>query len=107
MKKLRDLLSENVLGELPSARLFKYNKATGKYDAPGNHPTNEECDDEIDETLSNGSKKMMQGNVNIKDISQLKSAVNGIFADLTDDGFDSSDVLEFINLYINSIAKGY
>ena len=32
--KLKSLLSENALGELPSARLFKYNKETGKFDAP-------------------------------------------------------------------------
>ena len=35
MKKLKDLLNESVLGDLPSAKLFKYNKSTGKFDAPG------------------------------------------------------------------------
>jgi hypothetical protein len=34
MKKLKTILNESVLGELPSAKLFKYNKVTGKYDAP-------------------------------------------------------------------------
>lgn len=35
MKKLKDILNESVLGELPSSKMFKYNKETGKYDAPG------------------------------------------------------------------------
>ena len=39
--KLKDILKESVLGELPSSKMFKYNKATGKYEAPGQH-TNEE-----------------------------------------------------------------
>jgi len=34
MKKLKTIINESVLGELPSAKLFKYNKTTGKYDAP-------------------------------------------------------------------------
>ena len=34
MKKLKDILNESVLGELPSSKMFKYNKETGKYEAP-------------------------------------------------------------------------
>ena len=34
MKKLKDILNESVLGELPSSKMFQYNKETGKYDAP-------------------------------------------------------------------------
>ena len=39
--KLKDLINESVLGELPSAKMFKYNKVTGKFEAPGKH-TNED-----------------------------------------------------------------
>lgn len=40
--KLKDILKESVLGELPSSKMFKLNKATGKFEAPGQHTTNEE-----------------------------------------------------------------
>ena len=32
--KLKSLISESNLGELPSSKLFKFNKETGKYDKP-------------------------------------------------------------------------
>ena len=32
--KLKQLIKENNLGELPSDKLFKYNKSTGKFDKP-------------------------------------------------------------------------
>jgi len=32
---LKALIKESALGNLPSSKLFKYNKKTGKYDAPG------------------------------------------------------------------------
>tara|TARA_R110000796_G_scaffold82592_1_gene180981 strand:- start:19836 stop:20135 length:300 start_codon:yes stop_codon:yes gene_type:complete len=32
---LKSLVKESALGNLPSSKLFKYNKATGKYDSPG------------------------------------------------------------------------
>jgi hypothetical protein len=35
MTKLKDILKESVLGELPSSKMFKWNKETGKFDAPG------------------------------------------------------------------------
>jgi hypothetical protein len=40
--KLRNLINESVLGELPSAKMFKYNKSIGRFEAPGKHSTNEE-----------------------------------------------------------------
>lgn len=46
--KLKDLINESVLGVLPSEQMFKYNKATGKYEAPGSHSTNEEIEDQLD-----------------------------------------------------------
>jgi len=32
---LKSLVKESILGDLPSSKIFKYNKKTGKYDAPG------------------------------------------------------------------------
>ena len=32
--KLKQIIKENNLGELPSDKLFKYNKSTGKFDKP-------------------------------------------------------------------------
>lgn len=46
MKKLKDILNESILGDLPSAKLFKYNKSTGKYDAP-KHITEADSSDPI------------------------------------------------------------
>lgn len=51
MKKLKDILNESVLGDLPSAKMFKYNKATGKYEAPGKHSTKEEVESQLEENL--------------------------------------------------------
>lgn len=34
MTKLKSLLKETNLGDLPSSKLFKLNKETGKYDKP-------------------------------------------------------------------------
>jgi len=31
---LKSLVKESILGDLPSSKLFKYNKGTGKYDSP-------------------------------------------------------------------------
>jgi hypothetical protein len=75
--KLKDLINESVLGELPSSKMFKYNKATGKFDAPGTTneeklderlPTEKKVGDEI--TLSNGEKATVQ-----KRLSSHKYAV--------------------------------
>ena len=49
--KLRNLINESVLGQLPSSQMFKYNKATGTYEAPGKHSTNEEIEDQLAEGL--------------------------------------------------------
>ena len=35
--KLKQIIKENNLGELPSDKLFKYNKSTGKFDKPKDH----------------------------------------------------------------------
>lgn len=49
--KLKDILNESVLGQLPSEQMFKYNKATGKYEAPGKHSTNEEIEEQLNEAV--------------------------------------------------------
>jgi len=54
--KLKDLLNESVLGQLPSSQMFKYNKATGTYEAPGSHSTNEEIEDQLAERMSTEKK---------------------------------------------------
>lgn len=54
MKKLKDILKESVLGDLPSSRMFKYNKATGKYDAPNlvnEAPMDIELQEEISDAI--------------------------------------------------------
>jgi hypothetical protein len=54
--KLKDLLNESVLGQLPSSQMFKYNKATGTYEAPGKHSTNEEIEDQLAERMPTEKK---------------------------------------------------
>jgi hypothetical protein len=51
MKKLKTILNESVLGELPSAKLFKYNKSTGKFDAPGKRTNEATLNEEYVESM--------------------------------------------------------
>ena len=54
--KLKDLISESVLGQLPSSQMFKYNKASGTYEARGKHSTNEEIEDQLAERMPTEKK---------------------------------------------------
>ena len=51
MKKLKTILNESVLGELPSAKLFKYNKSTGKFDAPSKRTNEATLNEEYVESM--------------------------------------------------------
>ena len=69
--KLKDLLNESVLGQLPSSQMFKYNKATGKYEAPGSHSTNEEIEDQLndlDEAKNDFMARGMNANIYVKNM---------------------------------------
>jgi hypothetical protein len=57
--KLKDLLNESVLGILPSSKMFKYNKSTGTYEAPGKHTTNEEIEEACDDDVVDEGKSIL------------------------------------------------
>ena len=76
--KLRNLINESVLGELPSTQMFKYNKAKGKYEAPGSHSTNEEIEAQLEENEELEETVLTEGKQNqiIADIMDMMAEHN-------------------------------
>jgi len=95
MKKLKDLLNESVLGELPSSKMFKYNKTTGKYEAPGQH-TNEEVINEAegDDPSKEHVQDIIQAIVDFEDRLNSEYGSNA-----------STELHKISNKFINDLRK--
>jgi len=87
--KLKSLLNENMLGDLPSSKLMKmkWNPVADKKNT-------------VNERISPAAYKRMDGLHNVRN---MKSAINflaDIATELEDEGFDANEVYEFFMMKI-------
>lgn len=94
--KLKDLLNENMgLGEMPSDKLFKYNKETGKFESPEKRKMQETI---INEGATDGIRK---------EIEKLISAIAKKDTNLIDKrALDAHTPGEILGMFLLPILQG-
>ena len=87
--KLKKIIKEHSLGELPSSKLMKmkWNPLTEK--------------EPVSERLSSSTLRRMEGLHNTKHMKTMLNAASLLHQELEDEGFDSPDIYEFLIYKIN------
>ena len=93
--KLKDLLNENVLGDLPSSKLMKmkWNPVTDKK--------------QVKEDKLNEFDRRMISLVNNSDKKKLADALYGYVFELADDGYDEKDIKKYILKLTEDYIRSY
>ena len=87
--KLKKIIKEHSLGELPSSKLMKmkWNPVTEK--------------EPVNERLSSSTLRRMEGLHNTKHMKTMLNAASLLHQEMEDEGFDSPDIYEFLIHKIN------
>ena len=87
--KLKKIIKEHSLGELPSSKLMKmkWNPLTEK--------------EPVNERLSSSTLRRMEGLHNTKHMKTMLNAASLLHQEMEDEGFDSPDIYEFLIHKIN------
>ena len=87
--KLKKIIKEHSLGELPSSKLMKmkWNPLTEK--------------EPVNERLSSSTLRRMEGLHNTKHMRSMLNAASLLHQEMEDEGFDSPDIYEFLIHKIN------